>query len=1360
MKKSTTLLLTISLLLLGVIVFSDDWRATLRTSAVGTLVKSEKDDIPAKSGVAAVGQFAVTQLAAEKAIAKAKREAMVKPLTAALAAGRQWEVLQGGRPKVLEVALDEVWVEAAAGKKGELRVMPEQANLSRLVAAAEAMQANEVGRVRLVLYPRDAGERTTWNRRLLTESMLVEWDEKEETRQQLATVGVVEIQQPDFAPGLWTARVEGDAAAPLRVLEAIKQMPGVRSVEPLLASQKQKRAVPNDPMFAQQWHLRNTGQKGGTRGRDANVVGVWDRFQGQGISIGIVDDGVDLAHPDIVGNAAASGHFDWNGNDTDPSPEVTDEVEDDHGTAVAGVAAARGNNSVGVSGAAPKASIVGLRLISEPATDLQEAQAIAHLKNTIFIKNNSWGPPDDPSELGKIGSLMKAALGDAATTGRGGKGTLLIWAAGNGRAYGDQSNKDAYSNSRFVVAVGAVTNKGTQSSYSESGANVNVTAPSDGGSAGIVTTDLRGNDGYNYAGATGEPADRNYTNSFGGTSSAAPLVSGVTALLLEANPALSVRDVKEIFLRSSVKLIPNAKDWVTQTGGRPDLAAIKHHHGFGGGMVNAAAAVAMAEDWQLLPSASTRQATVATSSAIPDGTGQVERIFDFSSGSRLRVETVEVTVNIEHSYRGDLQIELVSPKGVTSRLVSATGNDDGEDGFPSWTFSTLRHWGESSEGVWKLVVKDRVPSDVGRLRSAEVQLHGVEETVPVLTSHTAGLLLAEGSTAMFSATAAGDRVAFEWRRSGVAVGGSVNETFPLPAVLLTDAGNYQVAAMTSVGESQSPVIPVSVVRVENTKVGGLEGKTVRLTVVDAGPQPLQYEWRRNGGALVEGVDASGTTSKTLVLSHLNQAKGGDYECTVSDGIRQMSAGVREVGVTLKPVMVAQVLDRTIVSGQPSYAFVADNMPTRFVARGLPPGMRFDTRTGRLTGRPTRPGSYPVRVYAQNGVGRSETVTYEVVVEDLPLGTVNTFRGLVDRQEALNRQLGGTVQLKVMRTGGYTGAMVLAGRRVAFRGLLETQPGGVAPRAAVTVKRANLADLEIAFEMTGPGPSVMGTAEAGGPTVAWSARPDHWSVRDKPANAFAGSYTAVLTATGLPVIGKGFVLARVNSAGGVRMSGRSGNAQPFVRSAVLTKDGEVPMSALIDRNRDSIQGVLEMGPGAVTGQLSWVRLIQSAGNRLYPEGFTRSLMAEGRQYLRPELGERVMQLAHTSTVTDGLNAKINFVGEGLSGAAMASEIAETLFRVEDSQRAFFAGAASEENRASVRLVFNVATGLTTGSFLLRDPNPLGGRDITRRVAFHGVIHGDQAEGCYVIPLLPDAADLSPLPVNKTPIMSGSWTIIEH
>ncbi len=147
---------------------------------------------------------------------------------------------------------------------------------------------------------------------------------------------------------------------------------------PIIAEQKTLRFIPNDPMFPNQWHLQNTGQGGGTVGADANIVSAWDNYLGDGVVLGIVDDGVTPLHQDLSPNYNAALSWDFNNNDPDPSGGS-------HGTSVAGVAGAKGNNAVGVSGAAPNAQHAGLRLIAGPSSDSQEASALAWMMNDIDI---------------------------------------------------------------------------------------------------------------------------------------------------------------------------------------------------------------------------------------------------------------------------------------------------------------------------------------------------------------------------------------------------------------------------------------------------------------------------------------------------------------------------------------------------------------------------------------------------------------------------------------------------------------------------------------------------------------------------------------------------------------------------------------------------------------------------------------------------------------------------------------------------------------------------------------------------------------------------------------------------------------
>ena len=194
--------------------------------------------------------------------------------------------------------------------------------------------------------------------------------------------------------------------------------------------------------------------------------------------------------------------------------------------------------------------------------------------NSVDIYSNSWGPYDDGT-LQPAPPEVLAALENGTTNGRNGKGVIYTWAGGNGRNSNDNSNYDGYANSRYVISVAAITNQGVYSGYSEPGANVLVTSPSNGGSDAITTTST--NNGY--------------TDNFGGTSSATPLVSGIVALMLEANPNLSWRDVQHVLVNSSDVVDNSSSGWFTNGAGH------EFSHDYGFGRINAQSAVALSKTW-------------------------------------------------------------------------------------------------------------------------------------------------------------------------------------------------------------------------------------------------------------------------------------------------------------------------------------------------------------------------------------------------------------------------------------------------------------------------------------------------------------------------------------------------------------------------------------------------------------------------------------------------------------------------------------------------------------------------------------------------------------------------------------------
>ncbi len=576
--------------------------------------------------------------------------------------------------------------------------------------------------------------------------------------------------RPAYAPG-WIVLRAADPLAALAALPGLRSTAGVIQANVALARQQVPRTLPDDPLISNQWHLKTSGSA--APGTDLNVESVWNYgapagIRGGGVAIGIVDDGLEGTHPDLGQNTDTALGHDWNGNDSDPSPGQGNR----HGTACAGNAAARGNNSLGVSGVAPEATLAGMRLIAAPSTDEQEAESMVWKSDSIQIKSNSWGPDDTGNVLEGPGPLALAALESAATTGRGGLGTITVWAGGNGRASGDNSNFDGYANSIFTIATSAIDSAGNAASYSEPGANLVVCAPSSGSTLAISTTDLTAESGYNPASTA---AGGDYTSGFGGTSAAAPLVAGVVALMLEKNPQLGWRDVQEILIRSATMIRPADSGWATNAAG------FHFHLRFGAGLANAAAAVALAAGWENLPAREIVSQATAGAAAIPENDSVGVTVPFHFSGANLRVEHATVTVDISHTARGNLEIVLTSPGGTESRLAETHG--DSNDDFPSWTFSTVRSWGESADGDWILKIADRSPAGNatgGTLNSATLRLSG--SAVVPQNPPPAVAIVSPGDGAVFSPGAA---VTVEIAASDLTVEGAAGT---VAAVTLSDNG--------------------------------------------------------------------------------------------------------------------------------------------------------------------------------------------------------------------------------------------------------------------------------------------------------------------------------------------------------------------------------------------------------------------------------------------------------------------------------------------------------------------------------------------------------------------------------------------
>ena len=645
------------------------------------------------------------------------RQLAALAISAPLLLAQSLRLTDGGVERDYVIATDEVHLSG-----------PKLDRVVRVDELSNAKSSRAPGtRLETVIYP--AGEpRSNGRRRIITRRVSAQVAPGTDIGALATQVRAVSVETMAFDAGL--AVFHASESSGLALAARLRQHSKVLRADVILGRYLTPKVQPNDPLLPRQWTLKNTGQSEGTAGADANVFPVWESGRhGEGVVISIVDDGVESAHPDLTDRIVPQAGYDYRDQDSQPEPEGANGVDaegkpaaDSHGTAVAGVAAASGNNGIGVAGAAYAARLVPIRLIGGNTGDDQEAKAMAHRLDLVHISNNSWGADDDGKTISALGPLMKAALDTALSQGRGGLGTIFVWSAGNGGNEQDNANNDGYANYPGTIAVGALNDLGHRADYSEPGACLIISAPSGNDKSrlpGSFTTDLLGERGYNRADVESDIAEIDYTSTFNGTSSAAPLVSGVVALMLQANPKLGWRDVQEVLIRSAAMTQPENPGWFTNS------AKIRFNHEFGAGRVDAAAAVQLASGWQNLGARQSAVVVKATKDLppIPD-----EGIFEGNLlvTDDLRVEQVTLNLTLTHPSRGELAIDLISPAGTISHLFVPHGDTNQNI---EHRFTSVFQWGESARGDWKLRIRDTVGGNAGQVSDYRLEVFGTRSEV-------------------------------------------------------------------------------------------------------------------------------------------------------------------------------------------------------------------------------------------------------------------------------------------------------------------------------------------------------------------------------------------------------------------------------------------------------------------------------------------------------------------------------------------------------------------------------------------------------------------------------------------------------
>ncbi|GCC31166.1 proprotein convertase subtilisin/kexin type 4-like [Chiloscyllium punctatum] len=489
----------------------------------------------------------------------------------------------------------------------------------------------------------------------------------------------------------------------------LEKEPKVKWLEQQVVKSRQKRAfsVPSDPLYHKQWYLNNAIPN------DLNVLSAWKRgYTGEGIVVSILDDGIEKNHPDLAKNYDPKASFDINDDDPDPQPRYNFNDENRHGTRCAGEVAAVANNLCGV-GVAYNAKIGGVRMLDGEITDVVEARSLSLNPQHIHIYSASWGPEDNGQTVEGPAVLASQAFLRGITKGRGGLGSIFVWASGNGGFQYDDCNCDGYTNSIYTLSVGSTTQLGNVPWYSEACSSTLTTTYSSGTrlEKQIVTTDLR----------------LRCTEKHTGTSASAPLAAGIIALALEANPTLTWRDMQHLVVRASKPLHLKAGDWTKNGVGRK----VSHHYGYG--LLDAGLLVDLATKWLTVNPQRECSIDISKSPQVISDKLVIKKYVDPCSQTKKYIRSLEhvvVRLSLSYTRRGDLRIALTSPSGTYSKLVDVRPYDTSSHGYRDWTFMSVHCWDEDPKGIWMLEIENKGSStNTGVLSYFKLLLYGTDENM-------------------------------------------------------------------------------------------------------------------------------------------------------------------------------------------------------------------------------------------------------------------------------------------------------------------------------------------------------------------------------------------------------------------------------------------------------------------------------------------------------------------------------------------------------------------------------------------------------------------------------------------------------
>jgi len=480
-----------------------------------------------------------------------------------------------------------------------------------------------------------------------------------------------------------------------------------------------------DTFFDKQWHIQSLGTLVNDSGvptiigNDLDLLNIYHSYMGynhsNNIIVQVVDTGVDADHEDLANNMDLTRSYDGV-NVGDPSPNTL-MTSYEHGTMVAGIMAAEAFNGKGVRGIAPFAKIAGSNWLEIQGTaELEKVWLTGEGANEIAVTNNSWGSYSGTSTLYE--NIM--ALGTSSL--RDGKGRVYVFAAGNDRKDNGNANLQYGLSNRYAIAVAALKHDNTHASYSNPGSNILVSGYSGdyaSNSPTIGTTTVMGtatNSGLGKDTWT-EDSNKNYTYVMNGTSSASPTVAASIALVLEACPSLTWRDVKYLTAKHAKQVDSGNGTWVQNHAG------LWHSIDYGFGLINAQGMIdECTSTYSNLPVEQTATAIETFNTFIPDDNAPYS--FTVNMPNNIDIEWIEVTIDNNSTAAQDYRVELTSPYGSKTTLMTEKSEQGGSWMDGGFRLSTAAMMDEPSIGNWTIDIRDAWADDNGTLKNIELKIYG------------------------------------------------------------------------------------------------------------------------------------------------------------------------------------------------------------------------------------------------------------------------------------------------------------------------------------------------------------------------------------------------------------------------------------------------------------------------------------------------------------------------------------------------------------------------------------------------------------------------------------------------------------